>query len=46
MQKTKKVLKICFYKWLAEDRQFKEKHSEVSLPDSHLEVVKTSSVIY
>ena len=46
MQKTKKVLKICFYKWLEEDRQFKEKHLEESLLDSHSEEVKTSSVIY
>ena len=46
MQKTKKVLKICFYKWLVEDRQFKGKHLEENPLDSHLEEVKTSSVIY
>ena len=46
MQETKKVLKICFCKWLAEDQQFKEKHLEESLLDSNSEEVKTSSVIY
>ena len=46
MQETKKVLKICFCKWLAEDQQFKEKHLEESLLDSHSEEVKISSVIY